>query len=105
VAGITIPVLSVTLGTGNTLKTALGLGAVTLTMNRAASLRRDGTVDDQIVAHEWGHFISNRLIGNANGLSTQMSGGLGEGWGDFHAMLMTVRPEDIGVGANANWNG
>jgi len=103
--GITIPVLGVTLATGNTLKTALGLGAVNVTMNRAASIRRDGTIDDQIVAHEWGHFISNRLVGNAAGLSTNMSGGLGEGWGDFHSMLLTVRAEDILVPSNSNWSG
>ncbi len=104
-AGITIPVLSVTLATGNTLKSALLGGTVTLTLNRQSSLQRDGTLDNQIVAHEWGHFISNRLVGNATGLSSQMAGGLGEGWADFHALLLTVRPEDIFVGANANWNG
>ncbi len=104
-AGITIPTLSVTLATGNTLKTALGSGTVNVQMYRQPSLQRDGTIDNQVVAHEWGHFISNRLIGDAAGLSTNMSGGLGEGWADFHALLLTARPEDILVGANANWNG
>ena len=52
------------------------------------------------MAHEWGHFISNRLIGDAAGLSTTMASGLGEGWADFHAMLMTVRPEDVFVPSN-----
>src|SRR6185369_11102008 len=66
---------------------------------------RDGTIDNQIVAHEWGHFISNRLIGNASGLSNQVGRGMGEGWADFHAMLLTVRPEDALAAANANWGG
>ena len=105
VSGVTIPVLSVTLATGNTLKNALTSNTVTLQMFRQASLSRDGTLDNQIVAHEWGHFISNRLIGNAAGLSTNMAGGLGEGWADFHAMLLTARPEDAAVGSNAGWNG
>jgi hypothetical protein len=102
---LTIPVLSVTQATGDAIKTALQSATVTLSMTRSPSVSRDGTIDNTVVAHEWGHFISNRLVGDAAGLSTNMSGGLGEGWGDFHAMLMTVRPEDIGVGANANWNG
>lgn len=104
-AGITIPVLSVTLANGNALKAGLLAGSVTVTMTRQPSVARDGTLDNQIVAHEWGHFISNRLVGNAAGLSTNMAGGLGEGWADFHGLLMTVNPEDIGVGSNANWNG
>jgi hypothetical protein len=102
---LAIPVLSVTQATGDAIRNALLSGTVTLSLVRQASLSRDGTIDNTVVAHEWGHFISNRLIGDAAGLSTNMSGGLGEGWGDFHALLMTVRPEDLGVGANANWNG
>jgi hypothetical protein len=102
---VAIPVQSVTLAVGNSLKNAMLSGTVTLQLLRQVSLRRDGSIDNQIVAHEWGHFISNRLIGDANGISTNMSGGLGEGWADFHSLLLTVRPEDIGVGSNANWNG
>ena len=30
---------------------------------------------------------------------------MGEGWADFHAMLLIVRPEDINVASNANWSG
>ena len=37
----------------------------------AAGLDRDGAIDNQIVAHEWGHYLSNRLIGNGNGLDEQ----------------------------------
>ena len=102
---LTIPVLSVTQAAGNAIKAALGSGTVTVSLVRQASLSRDGTIDNAVVAHEWGHFISNRLVGDAAGLSTNMSGGLGEGWGDFHAMLLTVRPEDSGVGAAGIWSG
>ena len=51
----------------------------------------DGTIDNGVVAHEWGHFISNRLIGDGNGLSTLQADGMGEGWGDFHAALLITR--------------
>lgn len=66
---------------------------------------RDGALDNQIVAHEWGHYISNRLIGNAAGLVTNHSRGMGEGWGDFVAMMLTVREDDTAVPSNATFNG
>ena len=103
--GVTIPVVSVTLATGDALKAALLTNTVTLNLARQASIGRDGSLDNQIVAHEWGHFISNRLVGNGGGLSTSMAGGLGEGWADFHAMMITIRPEDILVGSNPAWSG
>lgn len=103
--GITIPVMSVTLATGNALKAAMLTDPVTLTMLRLNSIGRDGSLDNNIVAHEWGHFISNRLVGDAAGLSTNMAGGLGEGWADFHALMMTVRSEDILAPSNPLWAG
>jgi len=98
--------LSISQADGNTIKGQLSVGAVVnATMHRPQALDRDGTIDNQIVAHEWGHYISNRLISNANGLTTNMAGGLGEGWADFHAMLLTVKEEDALVASNANFNG
>jgi subtilisin-like proprotein convertase family protein len=47
---------------------------------------RDGSLDAEVVAHELTHGTSNRLHGNANGLNTNRSGGMGEGWSDFYAM-------------------
>jgi hypothetical protein len=90
---ITIPSLSVTQADGALIRAQLGAG-VTVTMNRPVQLQRDGTIDGTIVAHEWGHHVSNRLIGDASGLSNQQGGGMGEGWSDFFALLMTVRPGD-----------
>ncbi|MDQ3280043.1 MAG: M36 family metallopeptidase [Acidobacteriota bacterium] len=78
---------------------------VSLRMLREAAITRDGTIDNQIVFHEWGHYISNRLISNSNGLASNMAGSLGEGWGDFNAMLLTVRAEDINIASNPNWAG
>lgn len=102
---ITIPVLSIASGNANTIKTALGLGTVNARLLRATAVSHDGTIDNQIVAHEWGHYISNRLIGDASGLSTNQARGMGEGWGDFTALMMTVKPEDASAPANANYNG
>ncbi len=91
--GVTIPVLSVTRATGDLLKAHLGSNP-SVTLTRATSIWRDGTIDNQVVAHEWGHYISNRLVGGGGGISTQHSGGMGEGWSDFHALLLTARAGD-----------
>jgi len=66
---------------------------------------RDGTIDNQIVAHEWGHYLSNRLIGNGGGLTNNQGRSMGEGWSDFLAMMLTVRPDDVATASNATWNG
>ncbi len=101
-----IGALSLNLANGNLFRDQFGLGAtVNARMFRPLVILRDGDLDTGIVAHEWGHYISNRLIGNSSGLSNQMGGGLGEGWADFHAMLLAVKAEDALVSSNANWNG
>lgn len=69
-------------------------------------LRRDGSLDVSIVAHEYGHGISTRLTGGpgtgnclspsaANG-EAEESWGMGEGWSDFFALALTARPGDTG---------
>ena len=100
---ITIPSLSVSRNGGTTLKMHVGTG--TLRMFRDNMNDRDGTLDNAIVAHEWGHYISNRLIGDASGLDNLQGVGMGEGWGDFHGLLMMAREEDKLVAGNANWAG
>ena len=54
----------------------------------------DGTTDAEIIIHEVTHGTSNRLHGNSSGLSTNMSGGMGEGWGDFYAHALLSEPTD-----------
>jgi uncharacterized repeat protein (TIGR01451 family) len=58
----------------------------------------DGDFDNGIIAHEYGHGISNRLTGGPNntgclGNEEQM----GEGWSDFFTLATTVRPGDTGA--------
>ncbi|MFN0141231.1 MAG: M36 family metallopeptidase [Pyrinomonadaceae bacterium] len=55
---------------------------------------RDGALDSQVVVHELTHGLSNRLIGNATGLSSNMSRGMGEGWSDFYALALLSRAND-----------
>ncbi|NOT47774.1 MAG: hypothetical protein HOP17_08485, partial [Acidobacteria bacterium] len=54
----------------------------------------DGTADADIVIHEVTHGTSNRLVGNGSGLVSNMSGGMGEGWGDFYGHTMLAEPTD-----------
>jgi hypothetical protein len=60
--------------------------------------RRDGDFDNQIIFHELTHGTSTRLVGGpstANDLSgTFESRGLGEGWSDWMALALTLKPSD-----------
>ncbi|MEP7121397.1 MAG: M36 family metallopeptidase [Byssovorax sp.] len=95
--GVTIPMLSITDVDGAALKTALMNGAITTTMSRTASVDRDGTIDNTVVAHEWGHYLHLRLVACGSPTCSAES----EGWADFNASLMTVRPGDSLTGTYA----
>jgi len=47
-------------------------------------------LDSQVVAHEWGHYIHNRLTS----CGSQLCGAQGEGWGDFLALLVMMEEGD-----------
>src|SRR5687768_6327497 len=50
---------------------------------------RDSSVDGDVVFHEYGHGISNRIIGNGStALSGTQSGAMGEGWSDYWAATL-----------------
>ncbi|HVK65966.1 MAG TPA: M36 family metallopeptidase, partial [Polyangium sp.] len=97
-----IGVLSVTQDVGNTLKQQIAAGTIQATMHRETSFR-DGTIDNGIVAHEWGHYIHNRLVE----FSSVQTRGQGEGWGDIVALHMLIREGDNpnGVYASAVYAG
>jgi hypothetical protein len=108
---VTIPVYQLSTPDGDLIRSKFGpdghgaTGPITARLLRATAVDRDGTIDNQVMAHEWGHYISNRLVANSSGLTTNMSRGMGEGWADTHAMLLTVKEEDAQVPANANYSG
>jgi hypothetical protein len=59
--------------------------------------QRDGDLDNVIIAHEYGHGISNRLTGGAAAagcLSNQEQ--MGEGWSDYFGLMLTMKPGDAG---------
>lgn len=100
---ITIGTASLSYPNGQKIETATG--TVSGDVKVLFEPDRDGTMDIQIVAHEFFHYVSNRLVGNAVGLSSQQGGGMGEGWSDFDAMLLTVRPDDKSVSGNDKFQG
>jgi uncharacterized repeat protein (TIGR01451 family) len=100
----TKPVAVIPWNTGQLIKGQLAVPAtVTARLYRAPD--RDGAIDNQIVFHEWFHYVSNRLNGNAAGLNTNLSGGMGEGWSDFNAMMLTVRADDTQTPSNTSFDG
>ena len=59
---------------------------------------RDGSFDNAIVSHEFGHGVSNRLTGGpsqASCLSNAEQGG--EGWSDWLSLMLTIKPGDVGA--------
>lgn len=60
--------------------------------------RRDGDLDHGIIIHEYGHGISNRLVGgpsNVSCLGNSQQGG--EGWSDWFGLWFTAEPGDTGA--------
>lgn len=59
---------------------------------------RDGDFDHGVVAHEYGHGVSNRLTGGpaaAGCLSNTEQ--MGEGWSDYIGLMLTQEPGDVGT--------
>ena len=63
---------------------------------------RDGAVDAEIVAHEYTHGLSNRLVGGGAGITAYQSKGLGEGWSDFYALALLSAASDDPNGVYAS---
>ena len=57
---------------------------------------REAALDAEIILHEYGHAVSNRLIGDGSGIDQDavQSRGMGEGWSDFYAMALTSSAAD-----------
>jgi len=67
---------------------------ITLKFDPDAQATRDGSFDNGIVVHEYGHGISNRNTGNGSScLDKNFSKEqMGEGWSDFFALMLTNQP-------------
>jgi hypothetical protein len=56
----------------------------------------DGDFDNGIIAHEYGHGVSNRLTAGAQSADCLRNDEqMGEGWSDWLGLMMTISSEDI----------
>lgn len=98
--GSPIPSVMISQASGQTIKAKLSPGAiVTGTLSKVGNPQpdRDGSLDNGIVAHEYGHGLSTRLTGgpsNSNCLFNEEQGG--EGWSDWLSLILTIEPGDAG---------
>lgn len=94
-AAVKIPNIGISLADGTNLYAALAAGeTVTVEMFNDKPFK-DSSWDNAIVSHEWGHYISNRLVGNGSGLYNNQGRSMGEGWGDFHALMTISEAKDL----------
>jgi len=91
---VSLPLLALSYEDGQKVKTLLqsatALPPTAARFYRGPEVMRDGTIDNSVVAHEWGHYIHHRLV-TCGSLSCA---GMSEGWGDFIALMMVVREGD-----------
>lgn len=105
---VSIPSMGLSQNESNSIYALLDAGqTVTIKMfkNDLSRVFKDSSWDNAIVAHEWGHYISNRLVGNGSGLSSNQASSMGEGFGDFHALLFASDTDDNLVVGNENYAG
>ena len=101
-ATYTIPSVMIKKSDGQFIKDQIAAGTdVQMILQREESTDLDGTLDNQIVAHEFFHYVHHRLTDSS---STQ-SGGMSEGWGDIDAFLLSARAEDRLVPGNDKYQG
>ncbi|MEZ4875409.1 MAG: M36 family metallopeptidase [Flavobacteriaceae bacterium] len=95
--GIGIPSVMVSQNDGEAIIAAMSSGTVngTLVGTAAGTVNLDGDLDNGIIAHEYGHGISNRLTGGRNNTSCLNNAEqMGEGWSDYWALMLTMKPGD-----------
>jgi extracellular elastinolytic metalloproteinase len=77
-------------------------------------INRDGDLDNGIIAHEYGHGISTRLVGGRHRIDCIMNLAyeeeMGEGWSDFFGLIMTTKTADTpeqkrGIGTYVQFQG
>lgn len=93
---ISIPSIMISQVDGNTLKAAMLNGTVNASLDDAGGVgQTDSDLDNVIIAHEYAHGITNRLVGgalNANCLWNAEQ--MGEGWSDWFGLMLTMEPGD-----------
>lgn len=92
---VTIPSVMVRQADGEAMITELNNGnTVNVTLN--PEIRIDGSLDNGIIAHEFGHGISFRLWGGPNNVNCLNNAEqMGEGWSDWFGLMVTLKAGDL----------
>ncbi|WP_314243573.1 T9SS-dependent M36 family metallopeptidase [Empedobacter tilapiae] len=95
---ITIPVIAISKADGDSIvKELKNKITVNGSLTKMEDEYIDGSLDNGIIAHEYGHGISNRLTGPLYTSSCLNNAEqMGEGWSDFFGLMITQLPEDTG---------
>lgn len=92
-ATITIPAVSMSQDDGEALITAMNSGVVNVSLSSPeVYVNGDGDFDNGIIAHEYTHGISGRLVGGGAGLNSSEQPG--EGWSDWAWLMMQIKTGD-----------
>jgi extracellular elastinolytic metalloproteinase len=98
--GIRIPAIFISGANGFKLRAAIQAGGTLNVASATLGPDFDGSFDNGVVSHEFGHGITNRLTGGparADCLSSDDGDQvMGEGWSDFFGLWMTTHQGDIG---------
>jgi hypothetical protein len=97
---ITIPSVFAKLSDAGALQEFLAGGAVNISLYDSAGFtpKTDSDLDLGVIAHEFGHGVSNRLTCGpsvSSGLNNAEQ--MGEGWSDFLSLALTVRSGQVGT--------
>jgi hypothetical protein len=98
-AGITIPAIGVNSTIGEDIINQMMTSPVNVKIQTKSTpfVNVDGDFDNGIIAHEYGHGISIRLSGGSNNSSClNNTDQMGEGWSDWFALMMQLKPGDFG---------
>lgn len=96
---VTIPSIMISQQLGESIISLLQAGnVIDVALNNDGVQPNDGSLDNGIVIHEYGHGISNRLTGGPT-VSGCLSNSeqMGEGWSDWMGLVMTIEPGDTGA--------
>ncbi len=76
--------------------------------NEAGPDSLDSSLDNEIIAHEYGHGVSTRLTGGPSSVGCLTNPEqMGEGWSDFFSLVVTAKPgakgeDPLSIGSYAN---
>ncbi|MFT5860155.1 MAG: extracellular elastinolytic metalloproteinase [Flavobacteriaceae bacterium] len=95
---VTIPSIMISDVNGAAILAQMASGTVNATIVNNGPFDIDGDFDNGIIAHEYGHGISNRLTGGPNNSSCLSNDEqMGEGWSDWFGLILTIEPGDLGT--------